>query len=149
MKQYINTSNYYLWTLASVINDTSETGTFEVDSVENEHCTLPEVWYYWLDVDFQTSWEREIFRIVSRVWNTLTYDKRISPTWKFRHELWAVVWLRDFAELFNSLSSNVDNFWQVEQVSNVQIKVFWWNIFVQWWLNRNISTRTLIVTPNN
>ncbi len=149
MKQYINTSNYYLWTLASVINETSETGTFEVDSVENEHCTLPEVWYYWLDVDFQTSWEREIFRIVSRVWNTLTYDKRISPTWKFRHELWAVVWLRDFAELFNSLSSNVDNFWQVEQVSNVQIKVFWWNIFVQWWLNRNISTRTLTVTPNN
>lgn len=149
MKQYINTSNYYLWTLASVINNTMETGSFEVDSVENEHVTLPETWFYWLDVDFTSSWEREIFRISHRVWNTLYFDRRISPTWKFRHEEWAVVWLRDFAQLFNMLSSNSDNFWQVEQVDNLTIKIFWWNVFTQWKQNRMITTRNFIITPNN
>lgn len=149
MRQYINTSNYYLWVTTTVIDDVSETGTFEVDSVENEHVTLPTKWFYWLDVDFTTSWEREIFRITWRVWNTLTYDKRISPTWKFRHEEWTVVWLRDFAELFNSLSSNTDNFWQVEQVDNVTLKIYWWNVFIQWWFNRLVATRNFLVTPNN
>ncbi len=149
MKQYINTSNYYLWSLATVINDTAETGTFEVDSVENEHVILPVKWYYWLDVDFGSSWEREIFRISWRVWTTLTFDKRISPTWKFRHEEWTVVWLRDFAELFNSLSSNTDNFWQIEQISNTTLKIYWWNVFVQWQQNREVSTTTLLIVPNN
>lgn len=149
MKNYIKTSNYYLWVLTTVINSTSETGTFEVDSVESAWVTLPESWFYWLDVDFETQSEREIFRITGRVGNTLTYDKRISPNGKFKHEEWAVVWLRDFAELFNSLSSNTDNFWQVEQLTNTQVKIYWWHVFTEWYWTREISTQTLTITPNN
>lgn len=128
MKKYINTSNYYLSSLALAIPAEDIAGTIEVVDIMCDWVTLPTEWYYWIDVDFNNVDKREIFRIVARDWYTLTYDKRISPNGACAHSIWAPVWLRDFSELLNSLSKNTDNFWEVEIWSWLKVKVYWWNI---------------------
>lgn len=125
MKKYINTSNYYLSTIASKIEATGTSWTFDVADVTVDWVQLPTKWYYWVDVDFWDASKREIFRIVSRNWYTLTYDDRISPNGKWSHAIWATVWLRDFSQLLNSLSTNTDNFWEVEQTADLQVLVRW------------------------
>ena len=87
MKKYINTSNYYLSTTTSKIEEGTATGTFDVADVTVDWVTLPLQWYYWVDVDFWDTSLREIFRITGRVWYTLTYDKRISPYWMKTHPI--------------------------------------------------------------
>ena len=135
MKKYINTSNYYLSTTTSKIENTGTSGTFDVSDVTVDWVTLPLQGYYWVDVDFWDASKREIFRIVSRTWFTLTYDARISPNGMATHQSWASVWLRDFSQLLNSLSTNTDNFWEVEQLDDLKILVRWWLVFKSWAAN--------------
>lgn len=130
MKKYINTSNYYLSTTTSRIENTGTSGTFDVSDVTVDWVTLPLTGYYWVDVDFGDSSKREIFRIVSRAWYTLTYDDRISPNGMSTHQSWASVGLRDFSQLLNSLSTNTDNFWEVEQTGDLSILVRGGNVFL-------------------
>lgn len=130
MKKYINTSNYYLSTTTSKIENTGTSGTFDVSDVTVDWVTLPLTGYYWVDVDFGDSSKREIFRIVSRSWYTLTYDDRISPYGMKTHQSWASVGLRDFSQLLNSLSTNTDNFWEVEQTGDLSILVRGGNVFL-------------------
>ena len=125
MKKYINTSNYYLSTTTSKIEENTLTWSFDVADVTIDWVTLPLQWYYWVDVDFGDASKREIFRIVSRSWYNLTYDMRISPNGRHTHQSGASVWLRDFSQLLNSLSTNTDNFWEVEQTWDLTIKVRW------------------------
>lgn len=132
MKKYINTSNYYLSTITSKIEVSPNSGTFDILDVTVDWVTLPEKWYYWVDVDFWDVSKREIFRIKERNWYTLTYDKRISPYWKKEHSIWATVALRDFSELLNSLSTNTDNFWEVEITWDLSVLVRGWNIYLPW-----------------
>ena len=129
MKKYINTSNYYLSTITSKIEASWTSGTFDVSDTSVDWVTLPTQWYYWVDVDFGDVSKREIFRIVSRDWYTLTYDARISPYGLKTHSIWAAVWLRDFSQLLNSLSTNTDNFWEIEQTGDLSILVRWGKIF--------------------
>lgn len=130
MKKYINTSNYYLSTTTSKIESTGTSGTFDVSDVTVDWVTLPLTGYYWVDVDFGDSSKREIFRIVSRSWYTLTYDDRISPYGMKTHQSWASVGLRDFSQLLNSLSTNTDNFWEVEKTGDLSILVRGGNVFL-------------------
>lgn len=130
MKKYINTSNYYLSTTTSKIENTGTSGTFDVSDVTVDWVTLPLTGYYWVDVDFGDSSKREIFRIVSRSWYTLTYDDRISPNGMSTHQSWASVGLRDFSQLLNSLSTNTDNFWEVEKTGDLSILVRGGNVFL-------------------
>ena len=130
MKKYINTSNYYLSTTTSKIENTGTSGTFDVSDVTVDWVTLPLTGYYWVDVDFGDSSKREIFRIVSRSWYTLTYDDRISPYGMKTHQSWASVGLRDFSQLLNSLSTNTDNFWEVEKTGDLSILVRGGNVFL-------------------
>ena len=130
MKKYINTSNYYLSTITSKIEVSPNSGTFDILDVTVDWVTLPEKWYYWVDVDFWDVSKREIFRIKERNWYTLTYDKRISPYWKKEHSIWATVALRDFSELLNSLSTNTDNFWEVEITWDLSVLVRGWDIYL-------------------
>lgn len=123
MKKYINTSNYYLSTIASTIPNSTTEGTFDVADVSVDWVILPTEWYYWVDVDFGDVSKREIFRITKREWYTLFYDARISPYGKKVHSIWATVWLRDFSQLLNSLSTNTDNFWEVEKIDWQPLKV--------------------------
>lgn len=132
MKKYINTSNYYLSTITSKIENTGNSGTFDISDVTVDWVILPEAWYYWVDVDFGDVSKREIFRIVSRAWYTLTYDKRISPYWMKTHPIGSTVALRDFSELLNSLSTNTDNFWEIEQTWVLSILVRWWRVIKSW-----------------
>lgn len=132
MKKYINTSNYYLSTITSKIEVSPNSGTFDILDVTVDWVTLPEKGYYWVDVDFWDVSKREIFRIKERNWYTLTYDKRISPYWKKEHSIWATVALRDFSELLNSLSTNTDNFWEVEITWDLSVLVRGWNIYLPW-----------------
>ena len=125
MKKYINTSNYYLSTTTSKIENNTDIGTFDVADVVADWVMLPLKGYYWVDVDFGDAGIREIFRITKREGYTLTYDMRISPNGKHVHQSWASVWLRDFSQLLNSLSTNTDNFWEVEQTWDLTIKVRW------------------------
>lgn len=129
MKKYINTSNYYLSTITSGINSTDSTWHFDVSDVTVDWVTVPEVGYYWVDVDFGDASKREIFRIKERKWYTLYYDQRISPNGKWAHTSWASVWLRDFSQLLNSLSTNTDNFWEIEQTWLLTILVRGWDIY--------------------
>lgn len=130
MKKYINTSNYYLSTTTSKIENTGTSGTFDVSDVTVDWVTLPLTGYYWVDVDFGDSSKREIFRIVSRSGYTLTYDDRISPYGMKTHQSWASVGLRDFSQLLNSLSTNTDNFWEVEKTGDLSILVRGGNVFL-------------------
>ena len=130
MKKYINTSNYYLSTTTSKIENTGTSGTFDVSDVTVDWVTLPLTGYYWVDVDFGDSSKREIFRIVSRSGYTLTYDDRISPNGLATHQSWASVGLRDFSQLLNSLSTNTDNFWEVEKIGDLKILVRGGNVFL-------------------
>lgn len=125
MKKYINTSNYYLSTIASKIENNTTQWSFDVSDTSVDWVSLPTQWYYWVDVDFWDVSKREIFRIVSRNWYTLTYDARISPYGMKVHPIGATVWLRDFSQLLNSLSTNTDNFWEVEKVSDLSVRVRW------------------------
>lgn len=130
MKKYINTSNYYLSTITSEIKQGDWTAwSFDVADVTVDWVTLPLEWYYWVDVDFGDVSKREIFRIVKREWYTLTYDARISPYWMKTHDIGTTVALRDFSQLLNSLSTNTDNFWEVEELWGLNILVRWGNVF--------------------
>lgn len=129
MKKYINTSNYYLSTTTSKIEKNISEGTFDVSDVTVDWVTLPLKWYYWVDVDFGDVSKREIFRVVRREWYTLYYDARISPNGEAVHQSWASVGLRDFSQLLNSLSTNTDNFWEVEQTGDLSIKVRGWVVY--------------------
>lgn len=130
MKWYINTSNYYLSSLSQSLSTTSS--YFEVTDIIRDWVSLPTEWYYRLDVDFNDPDKREIFRVYKREWYTVYFDKRISPNWIYWHDAWAPVWLRDFSELLNSLSSNTDNFWYVENYTWLQVRVFWWRASNTW-----------------
>ena len=130
MKKYINTSNYYLSTITSEIKQGDWTAwSFDVADVTVDWVTLPLEWYYWVDVDFGDVSKREIFRIVKREWYTLTYDARISPYWMKTHDIGTTVALRDFSQLLNSLSTNTDNFWEIEELWGLNILVRWGNVF--------------------
>ena len=143
MKRYINTSNYYLSTITTTIDATSEQGTIDIADISVDWVTLPLEWYYWVDVDFSDTDKREIFRITKREWYVLTYDKRISPNDKHKHSAGASVALRDFSELFNALSRNSDNFWEVEQTGNFTLKVYWGKAFVSGKEYKDIEDATL------
>ena len=147
MKKYINTSNYYLSTITSKIENTGNSGTFDISDVTVDWVTLPETWYYWVDVDFGDVSKREIFRIVSRAWYTLTYDKRISPYWMKTHSIWSTVALRDFSELLNSLSTNTDNFWEVEKTWDLTVLVRWWKVLKSWEAKANTDVKTVPDAP--
>lgn len=123
MKKYINTSNYYLSTTTSVIPNNVTSWTFDVSDVTVDWVTLPLEWYYWVDVDFGDASKREIFRIKNRNWYTLAYDARISPFGMKTHQSWTSVGLRDFSQLLNSLSTNTDNFWEVERTGDLTVSV--------------------------
>lgn len=139
MKKYINTSNYYLSTITTSIPSSGTAWSFDVSDVTVDWVQLPEKWYFWVDVDFGDATKREIFRIKERNWYTLTYDDRISPYWMKSHSVWAAVWLRDFSQLLNSLSTNTDNFWEVERITwePLKLKVRWWYVFASW--NANVT----------
>lgn len=149
MKWYINTSNYYLSTTVTIIDATSTEWSFEIADISVEWVTLPLKWFYWVDVDFSDTDKREIFRIVKREWYTLYYDKRISPNDKHQHSAWASVGLRDFSEIFNSLSANTDNFWQVEVLDWFKIKVYWGKSLVSWEWVKDIEDVTYTLEPNH
>ena len=149
MKWYINTSNYYLSTIVTNIDATSTEGHFEIADISVEWVTLPLKWFYWVDVDFSDTDKREIFRIVKREWYTLYYDKRISPNDKHQHSAWASVGLRDFSEIFNSLSANTDNFWHVEVLDWFKIKVYWGKSFVSWEWIKDIEDVEYTLEPNH
>ena len=153
MRWYINTSNYYLSTTTSKIENNTATWTFDVADVTVDWVTLPLEWYYWVDVDFGDASIREIFRIRSRNWYTLTYDKRISPNGLHTHQIWASVWLRDFSQLLNSLSTNTDNFWEIETTWNLSINVKGGIFYTPSNMNANtgkhVINDTPIVLPNN
>lgn len=124
MKKYINTSNYYLSTTTSTItSDVSKTWHFDVADITVDLVTLPLEGYYWVDVDFGDVSKREIFRIKKREGYRLFYDDRISPSWIVAHTTGASVGLRDFSQLLNSLSTNTDNFWEVEKLWGLEILV--------------------------
>ena len=139
MKKYINTSNYYLSTITNSIPSSGIAWSFDVSDVTVDWVQLPEKWYFWVDVDFGDATKREIFRIKERNWYTLTYDDRISPYWMKSHSVWAAVWLRDFSQLLNSLSTNTDNFWEVERITwePLKLKVRGWYVFTSW--NANVT----------
>ena len=148
MKKYINTSNYYLTTITTKItNDQASltSWTFDVADVTVDNVTLPLKGYYWVDVDFGDTSKREIFRIKERVWYTLHYDARISPSWAVEHPSWASVGLRDFSQLLNSLSTNTDNFWEVEQTGNLSVIVRGWTIYNT--SNMNAETGKITLPP--
>lgn len=147
MKKYINTSNYYLSTTTSKIEEGTATGTFDVADVTVDWVTLPLQWYYWVDVDFGDASKREIFRIVSRTGYNLTYDMRISPNGRHTHQSGASVWLRDFSQLLNSLSTNTDNFWEIEQTGDLSIKVRWWVLYHP--SNTNAETGKIVINDTN
>lgn len=150
MKQYINTSNYYLSTITAVINNTDSTWVIEVADITIDWVTLPTKGFYRVDVDFGDASKREIFRITGRNWYTLTFDKRISPNGKNTHPVGATIWLRDFSELLNSLSSNTDNFWQIEHLSWFVLKVYWGNVYASndYWYKTAVDT-TLIMPASS
>lgn len=129
MKKYINTSNYYLSTTTSKIENTGTSGTFDVSDVTVDWVTLPLKWYYWVDVDFGDSSKREIFRVYKREGYTLYYDDRISPNGIATHQSGASVGLRDFSQLLNSLSTNTDNFWEIEKKDDLKILVRGWIVY--------------------
>ena len=132
MKKYINTSNYYLSTTTSKIEaniTNKENWHFDVSAVTVDWVTLPLKGYYWVDVDFGDASKREIFRIKERRWYTLYFDQRISPNGEWSHASGASVWLRDFSQLLNSLSTNTDNFWEIEQTWDLSILVRGWDIY--------------------
>ena len=129
MKKYINTSNYYLSTTTSKIENTWTSGTFDVSDVTVDWVTLPLKWYYWVDVDFGDVSKREIFRVYKREGYTLYYDDRISPNGIVTHQSWASVGLRDFSQLLNSLSTNTDNFWEIEKKDDLKILVRGWIVY--------------------
>ena len=130
MKKYINTSNYYLSTTTSKIeNETSKNWHFDVADITIDWATLPFNWYYWVDVDFSDADKREIFRIYKREGYRLFYDDRISPNWTSAHIAGASVWLRDFSQLLNSLSTNTDNFWEIEKTWDLSIIIRGWIIY--------------------
>lgn len=154
MKKYINTSNYYLSTTASIIQNNTDTGSFDVSDITIDWVALPLEGYYWVDVDFGDASKREIFRIERREWYTLFYDKRISPYWKKTHQSWASVGLRDFSQLLNSLSTNTDNFWEVEQTWDRNILVRGWKVFVSGKANAstwviNVASKSFESLPIN
>lgn len=144
MKKYINTSNYYLSTITSKIENTGDTGTFDVSDVTVDWVTLPLKGYYWVDVDFGDVSIREIFRITKREWYTLFYDKRISPYWKKTHSIWSTVALRDFSQLLNSLSTNTDNFWEVEETGALSILVRWGKVVRSWTAKADDWVKTVV-----
>lgn len=148
MKGYINTSNYYLSTITSNISASGVSGSFTVSEITVDWVTLPEQWYYWVDVDFWDPSKREIFKIKNRVWYTLYYDNRISPYWLKTHDVWASVWLRDFSQLLNSLSANTDNFWEIER-NWLHIKVFWGNVNISGTSYVSVETAELDVPANS
>lgn len=148
MKKYINTSNYYLSTTTSKIENTGTSGTFDVSDVTVDWVTLPLTGYYWVDVDFGDASKREIFRIVSRTGYTLTYDARISPYGMKTHQSWASVGLRDFSQLLNSLSTNTDNFWEVEQTWDLTVLVRGGNVFVSGNAYKTVETTTFTFNIN-
>lgn len=147
MKKYINTSNYYLSTTTSKIEDNTATGTFDVADVTVDWVTLPLQWYYWVDVDFGDASKREIFRIINRTGYNLTYDMRISPNGRHTHQSGASVWLRDFSQLLNSLSTNTDNFWEIEQTGNLSVKVRWWVLYHP--SNTNAETGKIVINDTD
>lgn len=132
MKKYINTSNYYLSTttstIPSVIADKNE-WHFDVSDVTVDGVTLPLKGYYWVDVDFGDVSKREIFRVYKREGYTLYFDDRISPNWAVAHASGASVGLRDFSQLLNSLSTNTDNFWEIEKRDDLKVLVRGWIVY--------------------
>ena len=148
MKGYINTSNYYLSTITSSIPSTGVSWSFTVSEITVDWATLPEKWYYWVDVDFWDASKREIFKIKNRVWYTLFYDNRISPYGLKTHDVWASVWLRDFSQLLNSLSANTDNFWEVERLGGFNIKVYWGNVNISWTSYVQVPDAEFTLTEN-
>lgn len=153
MRKFVNTSNYFLSTITEPIPASWESGTIQIASSVWEWVTLPTVGFYWVDVDFPDANKREVFRIVSRTNETLTYDRRVrsstgenyNPT---SHTAWAPVALRDFSQLFNIFSENIDNFWYVEKKNWLVVTIYWWEVFRYDDTNYTIETQDMTLAAN-
>ena len=152
-KWLISTINFYRSTLNSSINATDETWTFDVLNETVDWYTLPTTWLYWIIVDFWDNDEMEIFRITSRAGKTLTYDKRISPKWKFTHSAWELIQLNDFAETINFVSKNIDTTWLVESIpwagNELKVKVYGWRIYKEWGIDPEIADTILTLADSS
>ena len=149
MRKFVNTSNYFISNIVAAIDNYSDTWTIEISSPTADWVTLPTKGFYWVDVDFSDANKREIFRIISRTENTLTYDRRISPNWKNSHAVWAAIALRDFSQIFDMFSENIDNFGYVEHKSGLTVTIYGWEVFNFDATNNTIATQDFTLTAND
>jgi len=150
MRKFVNTSNYYISTITDPIPIGTGSWTIIVADTTQDWNTLPTTGFYWVDVDFPDVNKREIFRIVSREWNTLTYDKRINNgNSNVSHASWAPVALRDFSQIFNMFSENIDNFGFVEHKDWLKVTIYWWEVFQFDATNNTIETQEMTIPANS
>lgn len=149
MRKFVNTSNYFISNITAAIDNYSETWTIEISSPTADWVTLPTTGFYWVDVDFSDANKREIFRIISRTDNTLTYDKRISPNNKSSHAVWAAIALRDFSQIFDMFSDNIDNFGYVEEKTWLKVTIYGWEVFQFDTTNNTIATQEMDIPANS
>lgn len=118
MKGRINPSNFYRTTLTgSSVNNSSETGTFEVtDKTVNGYTLEDGSYIFWLIFAIDDMTKYEIFRCTNVSSTTITYDLRISPNSKQTHASGTLVSMNDFAEVIRYLGAQVDDFGYVEAV---------------------------------
>ena len=147
MKWFFKLINFFLTTLNTSIW-TAATWTIDVVDKTVDWYTLVDWTYkFHVVVDIDNRWSREIFRIWKVVWNTLHYDKRISPVWVHTHWVWALIQINDVSEMLNALSNNVDMFWYTEEVTWLDVLVYWWDV-VKNWLSITVPDTTITVTDN-
>lgn len=152
MRNRLKNINFYLTSLAlgSEIDNLVDSGSFVVKDTTVNWFSLSD-WnqIFFVVIDADQTLKREIFRItnVNIATKTLTFDKRISPNWKQTHEENALVQINDVAELFNYISSHIDDAWYTEVVSWRDVKFYWW-VFKFEDVNVTVSDSTFTLNPN-
>jgi len=148
MKWFFKLINFFLTTLSWDLG-TAPTWTLTItDKIVDWYTLVDWTYKFHIVVDLPNRWAREVLRIWKVVWNTLYYDKRISPVWINTHLTWSLVQINDVSEMLNSLSQNVDMFWYTENKTGLTVTCYGWNVRKNW-LSISVIDTDITVADNS
>lgn len=144
MKKRFKLKNFYTTTLLSDIDVWNINDTTEYSFVVND--TVPSGPLY-IIVNPQDESKRDIIYIHRVSWNNFYYYQYNRSNPSVAHIPWATISVNDFAEYFNYIFRNIDDFWDIKKWALLSVEVRWWNVSNNW-VSLNIPDTTLTLIDN-
>ena len=137
----LNLQDLYLTTTTSTIPSTTSDGSFSV-------ATAPQWQWGFIELNSEDATKKEKFKYYNVSWTSIFYRwvDRSSPK---EHSIWSTVAIKDFSFFFNHLNSLSWEQFKIEQIDDLEIKIWGWKVRKENWELITLSDTDLTVSTSN